>query len=147
MKIDPVPEMFPLMAEDELDELDADIKTNGLINPIVLDSEGTLIDGRNRLEACCRAEIEPIFEDHVGSIHPYRRRQVVAASNNHREGTCLRHASSRRIADSQSVEILKLSFCLSKSQRLKAKSAFGARLTFAKIFIDTLVSASRGQLA
>ena len=54
--------MFPMMPDDELDELAADIKANGLLNPIVLDSEGTLIDGRNRLEACQRAGVEPTFE-------------------------------------------------------------------------------------
>jgi hypothetical protein len=62
MKIHPVAEMFPMMAEDELDELADDIKANGLLNPIVLDAEGVLIDGRNRLEACRRADVEPKFE-------------------------------------------------------------------------------------
>ncbi len=54
--------MFPLMTEEELDELAADIKENGLLNPIVKDSDGMLIDGRNRLEACKRADILPTFE-------------------------------------------------------------------------------------
>jgi hypothetical protein len=59
MKIHPVAEMFPMMPEEELA---VDIKANSLINPIVLDSEGTLIGGRNRLEACRRAKVEPQFE-------------------------------------------------------------------------------------
>lgn len=54
--------MFPMMADDELDELADDIKINGLFNPIVLDSENVLIDGRNRLEACRRAGVEPAYE-------------------------------------------------------------------------------------
>lgn len=60
-KVHPVAEMFPLMPDDELEELAADIKANGLINPIVLDREGTLIDGRNRLEACQRASVAPVY--------------------------------------------------------------------------------------
>jgi ParB/RepB/Spo0J family partition protein len=60
-KVHPVADMFPLMPEDELDELAADIKTNGLNNPIVLDKDGTLIDGRNRLAACKRAKITPTY--------------------------------------------------------------------------------------
>jgi hypothetical protein len=62
IKVHPVAELFPMMSEEELDDLAADIKENGLLHPIVLDTEGVLIDGRNRLEACHRAEIEPTFE-------------------------------------------------------------------------------------
>jgi len=59
MKIHPVAELFPMMSEEELDELAADIKANGLQQPIILDKDGILIDGRNRSEACRRAGIEP----------------------------------------------------------------------------------------
>lgn len=40
-----------MLAEDELNELAADMKANGLIHPLVV-KEGVLIDGRNRREAC-----------------------------------------------------------------------------------------------
>jgi ParB-like chromosome segregation protein Spo0J len=60
-KVHQVAEMFPLMPDDELDELAADIKENGLNQPITLDSEGALIDGRNRLEACRQAGVKPTF--------------------------------------------------------------------------------------
>src|SRR5271166_1034316 len=62
MKVHPVAEMFPMMPEEELDELAEDIQANGLLNPIVKDKDGLLIDGRNRLEACKRASIQPRFE-------------------------------------------------------------------------------------
>ncbi len=62
MKVHPVAEMFPMMTEEELDELAADIKENGLLNPIIKDNDGILIDGRNRLEACKRAGVLPTFE-------------------------------------------------------------------------------------
>jgi ParB-like nuclease domain len=61
MKIHPVAEMFPMMSEEELDELAEDIKQNGLLNPIIKDKDDVLIDGRNRLEACKRAGVEPSF--------------------------------------------------------------------------------------
>jgi hypothetical protein len=57
--------MFPMLPDDELDDLAADIKANGLLHPILLgeDDEGEiLVDGRNRFEACRRAEVEPRFE-------------------------------------------------------------------------------------
>jgi hypothetical protein len=60
-KIHPVAEFFPMMSDEELDDLAQDIKANGLVEPIVLDKDRVLIDGRNRLEACRRAEIKPQF--------------------------------------------------------------------------------------
>ena|ERR1700756_1917171 len=60
-KIHPLAEMFPMMSEEELDELASDIKANGLRHPIVRDKDDQIIDGRNRLEACKRARIEPEF--------------------------------------------------------------------------------------
>lgn len=54
--------MFPMLADDELDDLAADIKANGQVYPIMLDADGVLIDGRNRLEACKRAKVEPVFD-------------------------------------------------------------------------------------
>src|SRR4030095_2030460 len=59
--VHPVAALFPMMSDDELDDLAADIATNGLLHPIVLDASGTLIDGRNRLEACRRAGVEPAY--------------------------------------------------------------------------------------
>lgn len=59
--IHPLAAAFPLLPDDELAELAADITANGLIQPIVLDENGTLIDGRNRLAACRLAGIEPVY--------------------------------------------------------------------------------------
>jgi ParB-like chromosome segregation protein Spo0J len=59
IKVHPIAQIFPMMTDEELDELAADIKANGLQQPIVFDQDGVLIDGRNRWEACRRAEIEP----------------------------------------------------------------------------------------
>lgn len=62
MNVHPVAALFPMLPDDELDDLAADIAENGLIHPIVLDAEDQLIDGRNRLAACERAGVEPKFE-------------------------------------------------------------------------------------
>jgi hypothetical protein len=61
-EVHPAAAVFPMMSKPELDDLAADIKANGLLHPIILDADGTLIDGRNRLEACRRAKVEPRFE-------------------------------------------------------------------------------------
>jgi hypothetical protein len=56
IKTHPAAELFPLMSKTELAELGNDIKTNGLISPIVLwlaskDAQAQLLDGRSRLDA------------------------------------------------------------------------------------------------
>jgi ParB-like nuclease domain len=57
--VHPVASLFPMMSDEELDDLAADIRQNGQADPIVRDQHGQLIDGRNRLEACRRAEVSP----------------------------------------------------------------------------------------
>lgn len=58
----PVADMFPMLAADELQELADDIKANGQVQPIMLDADGMLIDGRNRLAACKLAGVDPVFD-------------------------------------------------------------------------------------
>lgn len=65
-EIHPVADLFPMLADDELAELADDIKQRGLLQPIVLDSEGRLLDGRNRLAACDLARVRPSFTFYEG---------------------------------------------------------------------------------
>jgi len=53
-------ELFPPLKGEAFDELVADIKANGLLNPIV-QNDGFILDGRNRLRACELANIKPRF--------------------------------------------------------------------------------------
>jgi len=62
--VHPAAAIFPMMADDEIAELAASIKANGLANPIVLaerDGETILVDGRNRMKACEIAGVEPTY--------------------------------------------------------------------------------------
>jgi hypothetical protein len=52
---------FPMLEGEELDQLVDDIRENGLRNPIVLNSIGQIIDGRNRFKACLYADVKPTF--------------------------------------------------------------------------------------
>jgi hypothetical protein len=62
MQVHPAADLFPMMSEDELQELAADIQSRGLRHPIMLDHTGkVLIDGRNRLAACELLKQEPTF--------------------------------------------------------------------------------------
>jgi ParB-like nuclease domain len=62
IEVHPLAAVFPMMTDDELADLADDIKQHGLLHPIVLDADGVLIDGRNRLRACEIAEVEPLFQ-------------------------------------------------------------------------------------
>ena len=50
--------IFPMLGDEELKELCADIEKNGLAEPITV-YEGKILDGRNRWTACTRLGIEP----------------------------------------------------------------------------------------
>jgi hypothetical protein len=54
LPIHPAAELFPLMSEEELRELAADIGANDLVEPVAIyrdpDLGDCLLDGRNRLE-------------------------------------------------------------------------------------------------
>ena len=70
-KVHPAADVFPMMSDEELDALAADIRVGGVRMPIALWGKydgngkfhGELIDGRNRLEAAERAGFE------VSDIH------------------------------------------------------------------------------
>lgn len=64
--VHPVADLFPMLPADELDELAADIQERGLLQPVVLDAEGRVLDGRNRLAACELIGLEPTFTTYAG---------------------------------------------------------------------------------
>ncbi|NBX66832.1 MAG: hypothetical protein EBQ96_07545 [Proteobacteria bacterium] len=75
----PYAEIFPFMADAELQELANDIKKTGQRETIkVLD--GKILDGRNRYKACLIAKVEPRFED-IKVNNPF---EYVVSLNLHR---------------------------------------------------------------
>lgn len=63
--IHPLAALFPMLPDDELNDLANDIASNGLNEPIkVWDDQ--VIDGQNRQEACIRAGVEPDYEEFEG---------------------------------------------------------------------------------
>jgi ParB-like chromosome segregation protein Spo0J len=61
--------LFPLLTGAEFDALVADIKANGLLQPIVL-FDGAILDGRNRYRACLAAGVAPGFVAWHGRGNP-----------------------------------------------------------------------------
>jgi ParB-like chromosome segregation protein Spo0J len=65
MKNHPIADLFPMMAEEELQDLAADIAERGLLQPITR-HDGVILDGRNRYAACQIAGVTPQFVDYEG---------------------------------------------------------------------------------
>lgn len=62
-KVHQFADQFPLVEGEHFDELVADIKRNGLRDPIMLAADqAVLVDGRNRYRACMAAGVDPVFE-------------------------------------------------------------------------------------
>lgn len=61
----PIANLFPMIAGPELDDLAADIRENGLLEPVVL-HEAQILDGRNRYAACERAGVSPRYVEWHG---------------------------------------------------------------------------------
>lgn len=66
MKAHPFADKYPMLPESELAELAESIAANGLRQPIVVDREGRILDGRNRAKACEMAGIAPVTETYDG---------------------------------------------------------------------------------
>jgi ParB-like chromosome segregation protein Spo0J len=66
MEFHDVANIFPMMGDEEYRALVADIKANGLHQPIWT-YQDKIIDGRNRYKACAEADIEPKFQEWDGN--------------------------------------------------------------------------------
>ena len=58
-------DFFPMMTGEESINFEASIKSNGLIEKIVL-YQGQILDGRNRYKACLAVGVQPTFEQFEG---------------------------------------------------------------------------------
>src|SRR6516225_8844949 len=77
LDVHPAAELFPVMAEVELDDLAKDIARYGLQTPIIIWSAAdddepheALLDGRNRLDAAARAGLLSIATGELHIRHP-----------------------------------------------------------------------------
>jgi hypothetical protein len=70
LQFHPLANCWPLMEDEDFDDLVESIRLTGLRNAILLDSEGLIIDGRNRYRACLIAGKKPRYEywDGKGSL-------------------------------------------------------------------------------
>jgi protein gp37/ParB-like chromosome segregation protein Spo0J len=65
--IHPAADLFPMVEGDEFAELCTDIKERGLAQPITIWTDGSLLDGRNRLLACYETHQEVVLDRYEGT--------------------------------------------------------------------------------
>ena len=82
MEWHPFAKLFPMLPDDRLQELADDIAAHGQQQPIVIDDEERILDGRNRAAACLLAGVQPICEPFVGSER--QKLDLVVSLNIHR---------------------------------------------------------------
>src|SRR5262245_35145049 len=119
LEFHPIADMFPLMEGEELDELVADIRANGLIEPVVVHEE-MILEGRNRYRACLAAGVEP-------TLTPFRGDDPVAfviSANLHR-----RHLTDEQKRD---LRVKLVAAQPSRSDRELAKQAGVSHPTMAR---------------
>ena len=127
MEFHPIASIFPLMDDESLDSLAADIRQNGLREPIWL-FEGKVLDGRNRSTACLLAGVKPETREFAGT-----RAQALAFVWS--ENVERRHMDSGKIAVSLAKRIaLDADFAAEEAalkqeakERQKAAGAEGGR--------------------
>lgn len=115
-EVHPAAMIFPLIEGDEFDAFVEDIRRHGQMEPVVLDSLGRLIDGRNRVRACQRLGIDVKETRYAGDAttqfiisHNLRRRHltdgqramVAAKLAERREGRPPKHPDIREFPPSQ----------------------------------------------
>jgi ParB-like chromosome segregation protein Spo0J len=59
--------LFPMQTDEEIQTLADDIRSNGLRQPVIIDDEDNILDGRNRAAACVIAGVEPVYEPFIGT--------------------------------------------------------------------------------
>ncbi|MEU4587391.1 RICIN domain-containing protein [Kitasatospora aureofaciens] len=99
VKVHPVTALFPMLGPDELLDLAQDIESNGLTEPVILDADGVLLDGRGRLAACELADVEPRFTTYQGDDPVCL---IVSANRHHPNTTASQHAMIAAMARSLS---------------------------------------------
>ena len=81
MQFHPAAEFFPLLEGNEFEQLQEDVRVNGLLEPIVT-HEDQILDGRNRWRVCEALGIKPDTVEWDGEAgHPI---MFVVAKNIHR---------------------------------------------------------------
>lgn len=125
MKHHPLAQLFPMLPDEQLMELGRDIRDNGQQQAVVLDEDGSVLDGRNRSAACLMVGVEPRCRTFTGTEE--QKIAFVVSSNLHRRHLDTSQRSMiagriRGIYDEEAKQRQKESGGDRKSQKAKSKS-------------------------
>lgn len=135
LKPHPAAELFPMMSDVQLDELAEDIKAHGQRRPITV-WEGSILDGRNRYEACKRAGVTPQMLPWRPLTATDSPTQWVLSENLHR-----RHLT----VDQRALIALDAQAMFAREAKARQKSAGGARKPHPR-FADALEAEAQERL-
>ena len=95
--------LFPMMAASDLEALAADIAAHGQREPILRDTKGRIIDGRNRERACLMAGRTPKYRTYTPAQGESEILSLIISRNLHRRhmSDSQRAMVAARIADMQ----------------------------------------------
>lgn len=140
----PAADVFPLLPDDELEQLAIDIAQNGLEDPIELygrRGDELILDGRNRYLACLKAKVKPRFVRWAGP-DPVAH---VLSRNLHRRhlNESQRAAAADKLAATANLQLADAAKLLHVSER----SVYLAREARTNGSPEVLAAVERGQLA
>jgi len=135
MEFHAVTNIFPAMGDDDYRQLLADIKANGLREPIWT-YQGKIIDGRHRYRACLELGIQPRFREWDGNGSLV---QFVVSLNLHR-----RHLTSSQKAV-VALDIERLLAEEAKERQRRAAAETNAKLGRGETLTEKIPEASRGE--
>jgi len=84
---------------EDIEELAADIRKRGLLDPPIINRENVIISGNSRADACCRAGLKsiPCFVLNLKEGTPQFNEALVAANSHNREKTLAERAHERAV--------------------------------------------------
>jgi ParB-like chromosome segregation protein Spo0J len=140
MKTHPLAKLFPEITGQDFIDLVADIKANGLRQPIItLDDQ--ILDGVNRSNACLQAKVKPRYEKFTGKdpqafvVSQNLQRRHLTTSQRAMIAAQLSECKNSYIGDAETAKTLKISRqSISSAKRVsKASPKLAAKVKAGKI--------------
>src|SRR6476619_3893420 len=78
--IHPLANAFPLLNDKEFQDMCEDVAKNGFTQPITINGQGLLLDGRNRLQVAWATKVEPL----ITRLNPEDEEAYIVSQNVHR---------------------------------------------------------------